>query len=80
MRFFSWLSGLDIARKEKEGTITKDLENIDHIDLKKEAAGMLYCSSQEHWKVNELIESRVRVHGIGCLKMRLEYRTGMSIF
>ena len=58
--------------------MTKDPENIDHIDLKKEAAGMLYRSSQEHWKVNELIESRV--HSIGCLKMRLEHRTGMTIY
>ena len=52
LRFFGWLSFLDIARKEKEGTVTKDLENIDHIDLKKDAAGVLYRSSQEHWKVN----------------------------
>ena len=39
---------------------------------------MLIRSSQEHWKVNELVETKV--HGIGCLKMRLEHRTAMSIF
>ena len=51
---------------------------MDYIDLRKEAAAMLIRSSQTHWKVNELIETQVQ--GVGCLKMRLEYKTAMSIF
>ena len=62
LRFFGWLNALDIARKEKEGKLTKDPDSINHIDIKKEAAGMLYRTSQEHWKVDELIESRVHLY------------------
>ena len=51
---------------------------MNYIDLIKESAAMLIRSSQEHWKVNELVKARVQ--GVGCLKMRLEHKTAMSIF
>ena len=47
LRFFGWLSALDIARKIKEGKIISDSDGIDPIDLKMEAAGMLFRSSQK---------------------------------
>ena len=78
LRFFGWLSALDIARKDKEGKMTKDPDRINPIDLKKEAAGMLYRSSQKNWGVKQISETTV--HGIGCLKMRLDHRTGRNIF
>ena len=49
LRFFGWLSALDIARKLEKGEITNDPVGIDPIDLKKEAAGMLFRSSQKSW-------------------------------
>ena len=39
LRFFGWLSALDIARKIKEGKIISDSDGFDPIDLKREAAG-----------------------------------------
>ena len=51
---------------------------MDYIYLRKEAAAMIIRSSQKHWNVSNLVETQV--HGIGCLRMRLEYRTAMSIF
>ena len=32
LRFFGWLSALDIARKEKQGKLTKDPDSIKHIE------------------------------------------------
>ena len=51
LRFFGWLSALDIARKDKEGKMTKDPDGLNPIDLKREAACMLYRSSQRSWGV-----------------------------
>ena len=39
---------------------------------------MLYRSSQKSWGVKKITETTV--HGIGCLKMRLDHRTGRNIF
>ena len=62
--FFGWLSALDVARKKKEGLDAKDHENMDNINLRKEAAAMMIRSSQKHWNVSNLVETQV--HGIGC--------------
>ena len=47
LRFFGWLSALDIARKLEKGEITNDPVGINPIHLKKEAAEMLFRSSQK---------------------------------
>ena len=78
IRFFGWLGALDIASKVKKGEITNDLVGIDPVDLKKEAAGILFRSSQKTWKVKD---SSVKiVHGVECLKLRLDHRTAKNIF
>ena len=46
LRFFGLLSALDIAKKLEKGDITNYPVGIDPIDLKKEAAGILFRSSQ----------------------------------
>ena len=70
LRFFGWLSALDISRKIEEGKIVSDSDGIDPIDLKREAAGMLFRSSKKTWGVKGTSETLM--HGIGCLKMRLD--------
>ena len=55
---------LYLASKVKKGEITNDSEGLNPIDLKKEAAGILFRSSQKAWKVKE--PSEKSVHGLEC--------------
>ena len=78
LRFFGWLSALDISRKIEKGEVMSEPVEIDPIDLKREAAGMLFRSSQKSLGVKGISETLV--HGIGCLKIRLDQRTAKNIF
>ena len=78
LRFLGWLSALDIAKKIKKGEITNDSEGFNPIDLKKEAAGILFMSSQKFWKIKE--NPGTNVQGVECFKLRLVHRTAKSIF
>ena len=77
-RFFGWISALDVARKRKEMLETGGHQSLDDINLRKEAATMMFRTSQRHWEVPNLVETEV--NGVGCLKMRLEHRMAISIF
>ena len=62
----------------RKGEITNDPVGIDPVDLKKEAAGILFRSSQKVWRGKE--SSEKSVHGVECLKMRLYHRAARNIF
>ena len=54
------------------------MEESKPIDLKKEAAGILYRTSQKIWKIKE--NPGKLVQGVECLRLRLEYGTAKGIF
>merc|ERR1712215_265128 len=47
LRFLGWLAALDIAQKIQKGEIGNDSEGFKPIDMKKEAAGILFRTSQK---------------------------------
>ena len=67
------VAALDIAQKIQKGEIANDSEGFKPIDMKKEAAGILFRTSQKIWKIKE--NPGKDVQGVECLKLRLEHRT-----
>ena len=78
LRFLGWLAALDIAQKVQKGEIENDSEEFKAIDMKKEAAGILFRTSQRIWRIKE--NPGKDVQGVECLRLRLEHRTAKSIF
>ena len=72
------MAALDIAQKIQKGEIANDSEGFKPIDMKKEAAGILFRTSQRIWKIKE--NPGKDVQGVKCLRLRLEHRTAKSIF
>ena len=53
LRFLGWLAALDIAQKAQREETGDNSEESKPIDLKKEAAGILFRTSQKIWKIKE---------------------------
>ena len=51
LRFLGWLAAFDIAQKAQKEETGDNSEESEPIDLKKEAAGILYRTSQMIWKI-----------------------------
>ena len=67
-RHFGWLCALDLARKNK-GVKGAEVElKFVNVDLRKEASGIKFRTSQKYWPVRDLEE--VNINGISCLKFR----------
>ena len=69
-RFLGWVCALDLARAKERARGTPEEQAFNEIDIRKEAVGMLLCTSQKHWEEHNWVETRV--DGIGCLCLRLE--------
>ena len=55
---------LDLAKSKEKNKGTSEEPNLGEIDIRKEAMGLLFRSSQRHFDVKEWTE--IGIDGIGC--------------
>ena len=77
-RFMAWVCMLDLARSKERNKELSEEPNLREMDIRKEAIGLLFRSSQRHFDVREWTE--ISVDGVGCLRLRIEKEVANLIY
>ena len=78
LRFSGWTCMLELARSKEKNKGTREEPNLREVDIRKEAMGLIFRSSQKHFSVKEW--SEITIDGIGCLHFRIEKEVARQIY
>ena len=77
-RFMGWVCMLDLARAKERNKGTPEELDFREMDIRKEAIGLLFRTSQRHWDVSKWTEAKV--DEIGCLRLRIEKEIANTMY
>ena len=78
LRFAGWTCMLDLAKSKEKNKGTLEEPNLEELDVRKEAMGLIFRSSQRHFNVKEWTE--ITIDGVGCLRFRIEKEIARQIY
>ena len=73
-----WICMLDLARAKERNKGSHEELDFRKMDIRKEAVGLFFRTSQRHWDVSKWTEASV--DGVGCLHLRLEKEIANTIY